>query len=171
VASTPAATSAAGLTATSTLAAALAALVSSAAGLLGLAAMCFFVLAQFFHRVEYFAALSAPVLLLSFLLHLFTPFEVRLITLPAIDGRVQARLTKCMSNVTRNTTRNTKNRILAMSAATKAIPPNPSRAATMAMIRNINAQRSIDRTFRKTATDHCAVSLVLLASIGPRRLT
>jgi hypothetical protein len=40
---------------------------------------------------------------------------------------------------TRNNTRNTKNRILAIPAAAPAIPPNPKTAASIAMIKNIQA--------------------------------
>ena len=43
---------------------------------------------------------------------------------------------------TKSTTK-TKNRILAIEAAPSAIPPNPNIAATMAMMKNIAAQRNI----------------------------
>ena len=42
-----------------------------------------------------------------------------------------------------NSTKNTKNKILAMDAAPAAIPPNPNIAATMATIKNITVQRNI----------------------------
>lgn len=48
----------------------------------------------------------------------------------------------------RNSTRKIKNSILAMEAAPAAIPPNPKIAATIATIKNINAQRNIAEGFK-----------------------
>jgi hypothetical protein len=48
---------------------------------------------------------------------------------------------------TKKRTRKTKNRTLAIPAAATDIPPNPSRAATMAMTRKINVQRNIGASF------------------------
>lgn len=45
------------------------------------------------------------------------------------------------------TTRNTKNKILAMVAAPSAIPPNPNTAATIAMIKNIIVHLSIANVY------------------------
>jgi hypothetical protein len=46
-------------------------------------------------------------------------------------------------------TKNTKNKILAMSMAEPAIPPNPSTAAIIAMIKNVTAQFNIVTSFLK----------------------
>jgi hypothetical protein len=44
---------------------------------------------------------------------------------------------------TRNRIRNTTNRIYAIFVASPAIPPNPRRAAIIAMIKNVTAQLSM----------------------------
>jgi hypothetical protein len=50
-------------------------------------------------------------------------------------------------NETTANTKNTKNRILAISMAEPAILVNPNTAATMAMIKNVTAQFNIESSF------------------------
>ena len=60
---------------------------------------------------------------------------------PQIGGRRGAATP--LTRVTIKITRNTKNRIYAILAAVVAIPPKPKKAATIAMMKNANAQYSI----------------------------
>jgi hypothetical protein len=58
--------------------------------------------------------------------------------------QIRCRDAKPLIKDTRNKMRNTKNRILAMPAAARAIPPKPKTAATIAITRNMADHRSID---------------------------
>jgi len=63
------------------------------------------------------------------------------IQIEGVGGRLP--VSSPITRNTRKTTRNTKNKILAMPAAVEATPPNPKKAAIIATTKNSNAQYSI----------------------------